>query len=229
MPTVSSSSLSGGSGTPTISGVKRRAFSTNIEFDPIDYRFLNTNSSSINVLVNTNSIPAICIGNGTCDYEFKAYTEISSLSNTGTTLNFALADLLSQSFTASDITVTVDGQPCTSVSGAIGSLTCTMTANTDGTPILIAGNVVPLIYVKPLGIAALGSSASALSVSLATSSLSPSTGGNNGGYLITLAGTGFPLDKTLVTVSVCGSNAVIHSINNIEIQFYLPQCANTGS
>lgn len=72
LPTVSGASLSGGSTTPTVAASNRRPFSTNIEFDPIDYRFLHTSASAINVLVATNGIPAICTGN--CAYTFNTYT-----------------------------------------------------------------------------------------------------------------------------------------------------------
>ena len=62
--------LSGGTTSPTISYSKRRSYSSSVAFDPVDYRFLNTKDTGVNVLVKTNGIPAIC--NGTCSYTFAA-------------------------------------------------------------------------------------------------------------------------------------------------------------
>lgn len=67
-PSVSSSGLTGGATSPTISLIVRRPYSPAITFDPIDYRFLNTFSSHPNVLLSTNGIPAICLND--CSYQF---------------------------------------------------------------------------------------------------------------------------------------------------------------
>ena len=66
------SMLTGGSNSPTIAVVVERAFSTNLEFNPIDYRFLNTEGTGINVHVMTNGVPSVCTGN--CGYAFDTYT-----------------------------------------------------------------------------------------------------------------------------------------------------------
>ena len=184
--TVTSQSLNGGDTTPTIEASTRRDYSTNIEFDPIDYRFLNTDSNSINVQVMTNGVPSVCTG--TCSYTFNSYTEVTSLSRTGTTLNFALSDPTPLNFAVNTISVSVGGQACTSVSGTLTALSCTMAANTDGTAILVAGSVTPVISINTYGIAALQTGVNPLTVSLVATSLSTSTGGDNGGYLISLNG-----------------------------------------
>ncbi len=59
--------------------------------------------------------------------------------------------------------------------------------------------------------------------------LSVTTGGTNGGILTTLSGKGFPLDKKSINITVCSKLATIKSINNINVQFYLPACATTGN
>lgn len=104
-----------------------------------------------------------------------------------------------------------------------------MAANTDSTPILVAGSVTPIVSVGTYGIASLASGVSPLSVSLVTSSLSLSTGGNNGGYLITLNGAGFPLDKSKMTITICGNRGTIKSITNIKAGFFVPACNNIGN
>ena len=92
-----------------------------------------------------------------------------------------------------------------------------MITNTDSTPTLVAGDVTPLISLDQFGIAGLASGVNPLSIPLNTNSLSSTTGGNNGGYLITMAGTGFPLDKSKITIEICQKQATIKSINNIMV------------
>ena len=134
----------------------------------------------------TNGVPSVCTG--TCSYTFNSYTEVTSLSRTGTTLNFALSDPTPLNFAVNTISVSVGGQACTSVSGTLTALSCTMAANTDGTAILVAGSVTPVISINTYGIAALQTGVNPLTVSLVATSLSTSTGGDNGGYLISLNG-----------------------------------------
>ena len=203
-----------------------KPFSSNIVFSPVDYRFTNTADAGINVQVLTNGVPAICTG--TCGYTFNGYTEITALSYSGTTLSFALSDPLLEAFTAADVTVSVGGKVCSGVAGAIGALTCTMEANTDGTPILVAGLVTPLIVVSQYGIAGLANGVSPLDIPLGCNSLSVTSGGNNGGYLISLTGTGFPLDKKLMEIKVCNNSATINTISNINVAFFVPACSVVG-
>ena len=70
--TVNGASLVGGSTTPTIGRSILRDYSSDIFFNPIDYRFLNTDASSPNVMVTTNGVPSICTGN--CGYTFAGYS-----------------------------------------------------------------------------------------------------------------------------------------------------------
>ena len=221
--------LTGGGSSPTIPVTVRRAFSTNLVFEPIDYRFLNMDSSNINVMVSTNGVPSLCTGN--CSYSFVNYAEITSLSysGTGSTLNFALSDPTTKNFPFSTITVTVGGQPCTLNAGNnLAQMSCTMATNTDSSPILVAGQVTPIVSIGQYGIAGLGSGVSPLTVNLVASSLSVTTGGNNGGYLISLNGKGFPLDKTKMTISICGNEATITQLSNIKADFYVPACSTLG-
>ncbi len=189
---TSASSLSGGVGSPTIASITRRNFSSNLLFDPVDYRFLHTYSSSINVQVSTNGIPSVCTG--TCSYSFGTYTEITALSYTNAVLSLALSDPTPLNFPVSAITISVGGQPCSVVpSSTLASLTCNMATNTDSSPILVAGSVTPLVYINQYGIAGLKSTVSPLNIPMVANSLSDTTGGNNGGYVISLSGHGFPL------------------------------------
>ena len=107
--TAVGTSLSGGSTSPSILTETRRPYSSNLEFDPIDYRFLHTDDANINVQITTNGVPAICTGN--CGYSFNTYSEITSLSypGTGTTLSLALSDPTSLGFSVNSVKVTVGG------------------------------------------------------------------------------------------------------------------------
>lgn len=104
-----------------------------------------------------------------------------------------------------------------------------MATNTDGTPILVAGDVTPVVAIQQYGIAGLATGVTALSIPLVATSLSIATGGDNGGYLISLNGAGFPLDKTKMSITMCGNKATIKSINNIKADFYVPACATLGA
>lgn len=104
-----------------------------------------------------------------------------------------------------------------------------MATNTDGTAILVAGDVTPVVSISPIGIAGLASGISPLSIPLTTSSVTPTSGGNNGGFLISLHGTGFPLDKSQITIEVCSKNANIKAVSNIKVDFEVPACANLGN
>ena len=140
-----------------------------------------------------------------------------------------ISDLTNAGFTSSDITITVGGLACSSVSGAISSLTCTMSTNTDSTAILVAGDVTPLVHINNYGIVGLQNGVSALSVSLVATSLSVVEGGRNGGYLIKLTGKGFPTDKSKISLTLCNKNATIKTITNIEAYFYVPSCDTNGA
>jgi hypothetical protein len=85
------------------------------------------------------------------------------------------------------------------------------------------------VSVEEYGIAGLGNGVSPLTVNLVASSLSVTSGGNNGGFLITLNGAGFPLDKSDMELTLCNKKATIKSINNIQTIFYVPSCATTGA
>lgn len=159
------------------------------------------------------------------------------MSYSGSTLSLSLSDPQTINFAINTITITVGDQPCSVDGGStLASLTCTMATNTDGTPILVAGQVTPVVKVGTYGIANLYAgrrrllqAITPLNVPLTTSALSVTTGGNNGGYLINLAGTGFPLDKSKISVEICGKSATIYAVNNIRVDFYVPSCGNTGA
>lgn len=106
---MSSVGLSGGSSSssPTVTSINRRNYSSNLLVEPVDYRYLQTDASGINVHVKTNDIPSICTGN--CAYSFNTYTEITTLSKAADVLTVALSDPTTVNFALNTITITVGG------------------------------------------------------------------------------------------------------------------------
>jgi hypothetical protein len=86
--TLNAGRLTGGSAPPTATLIVRRYYSPKITFEPIDYRFLNTQSNLPNVLVSTNGVPAVCTG--TCSYQFNKAAVIQSWSFAAPTLTLAI-------------------------------------------------------------------------------------------------------------------------------------------
>lgn len=225
--TVNGAGLSGGSSSPTIVLTVRRSYSSRILFESVDYRFLNTASNQLSVLVKTNGVPAVCTG--TCRYTFNDVSTVTSLSLTGTTLSFSIANQANLTIGVSSITVLVQGNPCkVDLTSSASALRCTLATNADGTPLLVAGSFVPTVYINPFGYSSVNS-VTPIPVSLIASSLSTPEGGVNGGYYNTLNGNGFPMNKAQVTIAVCGKNANIISSTNRKIKFSMPSCGSTGA
>lgn len=143
--------------------------------------------------------------------------------------------------TQSSVSILVQGLPCT-ITGTfdLSALTCTLTKNSDDSALLIAGSAIPQVFIAPYGIVGLDDgtaftgrrlliTVAPIDVPLVTSSLSRTTGGDNGGYLNTIYGSGFPLDKSQITVNLCGSDAIIQDISNIQVIFFVPSCGTLGS
>ena len=59
---------------------------------------------------------------------------------TGSTLRLGISNPQSQNYSLSDISVTLDGQECTGLTGTISDFTCQLPTNTDGTPTIRAGS-----------------------------------------------------------------------------------------
>lgn len=227
--TPSGANLIGGvAGTsPQISFVNRVSFSTNLYFETLDYRFFTTYSSLPNVLVSVNSMPAVCLSN--CGYSFVTVGEVSSVSITGTTLNFAISNPNSLTLDATNLTVTVQGKPCAvNTASTLTALTCQLPVSSSNID-LVAGDLQALFQVNPSGLLSLASSSTLPSVPLTVSSIGVTSGGNNGGYFRTITGVGFPSDINKIGLSICGNSATIVSSSLTSVLFYMPACSTTSS
>ena len=225
--TANDALLTGGGSKPTATATTRRSYSTNLLFDPIDYRFLNTYSSKINVQVKTNGVPAIC--NSSCSYSFDTYSEIVALGLTGNQLSLSLSNP-SNLFSLANVAVKVQGRPCTiDPSGNLTSFRCSIETNPDGSPILVAGSLTPEVYIKSYGIIGLKSGVNPLIIPLLANSLNINNAGNNGGVVIGLLGAGFALDNTKIEINICNKTATIKTLTNVRTDFYLPSCTAVGN
>lgn len=70
---------------------------------------------------------------------------------------------------------------------------------------------------------------SPITVNVVTTSITATATGNNGGYLATIKGSGFPLDTSKITISVCSKNVIVKSVRNTEVIFVMPSCDSIGA
>jgi hypothetical protein len=87
----------------------------------------------------------------------------------------------------------------------------------------------PLVFIKGFGIVKLKAGVNPISVELTTTAITSSTYGNNGGYEATITGSGFPLDSSKITITLCGKAARVKSIKNTIVTIIVPRCASTGA
>lgn len=194
---LTSSGLVGGqTGTsPTVSFSELRKHSTNLLYNPVDDNFMFTASSGPNVLVEVNGLLGVCTND--CAYTFETNVpEITAQTISTSTLTLTISDPLSQNYPASDFTIKLDEQDCTSVSGTMASLTCTLTTNSDGTPTIRAGSHNAYVFIKDVGIVQPQSGLATLDETLSISALAPSSVEANGGKVVVISGTGLPSDKS---------------------------------
>ena len=196
--------------TPQITATEIRAYSSDILIGAIDYPFLSTPSPTYNVLINVNGVPSVCLG--TCTYTYLSSSpQLISASISSSTLTLSLTDPAMINYSLKDTKVTLAGQPCTigDTTQPISNFQCSLPANTDSTPIITAGSYTPFVTVTQVGLVPAIPSVTAFAFPLAITSLSSASGGSNGGYSITLQGTGFPLISEIATVTMCGQSATI--------------------
>ena len=192
---VSGAGLLGGkAGTlPQILSATRRDFTTNLFVDSIDYRWMRTFSAKPNVRVTVSGIPSAC--NTDCTYDFLATVPtVTAASLTGAVLSLTLEDPAPLNAALTAITVFLDNQPCTGITGTMTSFTCTLPTNPspNGTPKLTAGSHYPKVFISPVGYIQNTGTVNPINIPLTLSSVTASSGGINGGYEVTIAAIGVP-------------------------------------
>lgn len=214
--------------TPQVVAATRRNFTTNFFVDPVDYRWMRTYSEKPNVRVTVSGVPSAC--NTDCTYTFvNSVPVVTGASLSGNTLSLTLTDPSVLNAPLSDITVTLDNQPCTNLVGTMTSFTCDLPQNSDNTPILTAGDHLPAVIVSPLGLVSIDPTVNPITIGLTLSSVTDPSGGVNGGYEVTVVGTGFPSDTTEIVFTLCSQKCTINSLNNIEAKLMVPSCSTAGT
>lgn len=129
-----------------------REYSNRELYSPIPYEFLYVASSTPNLQITVNSIPALCVD---CSYAYNlAVTPVvTSTSRSGRTLAISLSNPGSLTFALTDVTVTLLGVQCSGLTGTTASFTCTLPLNSDNSASLPAGSAVPKVHVAPIGYA----------------------------------------------------------------------------
>jgi hypothetical protein len=231
LTTDSSFLMGGASGTvPQLFSIEIRPYSSDLLVSAIDYPFLSTPSSQPSVLVTVNSVPSVCLGS--CGYTFLSTSpQVTAASISGRVVTLSLTDPGLIGYTLSDVTITIGGQPCTiaNLASPISSFTCNLPVNSDNTANVPAGDYFPVVTIKQSGSVPLVNSITAFNFPLTLTVLSVTSGGTNGGYIMTLNGTGFPSNLSDATVKLCGKQATITSINNIQAQIIVPNCPTLGN
>lgn len=177
------------------------------------------------MIVTVNGVKSVCAED--CSYSFISTTpKVTSQTKdaTGVTITVAISDPANANYPTSQLTVKVDGQPCTIASGAFASFTCTLPTNSNNSPKVRAGNHDVEVFVAGSGVVGIDAGVAKLFYDLTLSSLSSSSGGINGGYPIIISGAGFPSDVSQAAVTLCGKNALVTSTNNIATTITVPSC-----
>lgn len=168
-------------------------------------------SSSPNVLITVNGIPSVCVSN--CTYQFLVNTpEVTYQALSGSVVSINLSNPSVINYTTSQLTVTLDGQPCTITSGTFDSFHCQMPTNTDASPVIRAGVYNSSVLLDGVGLLHLQDTVQPINYGLTINSVTPNSGGTNGGYVISLIGNGYPSDPLEANITLCGSQVTITHI-----------------
>ncbi len=98
------------------------------------------------------SIPVLCTD---CSYTYNATATptITSATRSGRTYTIAVSYSSSPVYTLSDITVSMLGVNCLSLTGNINIFTCSLPINSDNSVALPAGTGKPKVHIKQIGFA----------------------------------------------------------------------------
>lgn len=216
--------------TPTVVVTTRRNYNSNLFVDPIDYRWMYSYASKPNVRVTVNGIPSAC--NIDCGYDFvSGVPKVTSATLSGYTLSLVLTDPAGLNANLTKVTVALDGQICKIVdlTQTMTSFSCLLPNNTDGTAKLRAGDHYPVVRIEPIGYAEIDAGVNPINVPLTIASVTNSTGGNNGGIVVTVTGTGYPDNSKDINFTLCSQLCTINSISNTYAEIVTPPCDTDGT
>jgi hypothetical protein len=228
---VIGSSLTGGRPGTEVSIVAktRRPYSTNLFVDPIDYRWMRTYANLPTVQVTVNRIQSAC--NTDCRYRFlDQVPELQTVSLSSNILSVTLSDPLSLNAPLTNVTITLAGQPCIEPYGNMTNFTCRLPKNPNNAVLLTAGSHYPVIRINPVGYVVINkANVNQINVQLRISQSDLTAGNSNGGYELKLKGVGFPVDKKLITFTLCNQQMTVRSLANTQAIVVVPACGTVGA
>mgnify|MGYP002078389224 CR=1 FL=1 len=103
-----------------------------------------------------------------------------------------------------------------------------MPTNSDSSPVIRAGSYNCTVQLADIGLLHLQDTVQQINYGLSINNVDASSGGMNGGYIISLVGNGYPNDASLVSISMCGVNVTVNYISNTLTNITVPKCATAG-
>lgn len=92
--------------------------------------------------------------------------------------------------------------------------------------LLPEGNYNANVLITSVGNVGVQSTVSPIAIALVLDSATPNNGSANGGFPVSVIGSGFPDTLQELTVTLCGKSAdLISVVDNSVINFYAPACA----
>ena len=229
-PTLASVNITGGAApTVTVTGIQNGSTTEQI-WNTIPPYLLQASSDKLEVSLQVNEFRALATGPAMYSYlPDDSVPQISAISRNGKTLTVTLDNVTDSSFSASSIDyfaysgtpVTIQTVTATSTPNQF-TVTATLAVNSDGTPVIVAGDSIPEISIVGIGFAIPHSSLSFPDTNVlpTVSAVSPSTGSTWGFTNITITGKnfGYSLSNSYGTaVTFGGAPCKIQSLSNTQI------------
>ena len=168
-----------------------RQYGTGIMFEPVPMEMLFSDAQKPQVLVVVDDLESLCI-NLNCDYAY----EVSSAEITAQTYaeDTKLLTITGTSLPTADATVKFGGVTCASPTLGETEITCTL-------PNAPRGGDHKAEVRDSKGLIPYASGVADITIAITVTNVSPSAANALGGDVLTVTGTGFPIDKQFVTVS----------------------------
>lgn len=152
IPTVQidNSNLAGGIGDAAVTLYIRRPYSSRVTFEPIDHQFLRRPNPAPSVIVKSNNLTSVCLGN--CSYTFRNISTITSYTFNSPNLELALGSVLNQNISLKNITITLGGLPCViEENSTLPTIRCSLKKDRNGFVPLKSGYAKLEVFIVPFG------------------------------------------------------------------------------
>lgn len=147
---IDNSDITGGAGDAAITLRIRRPYSSRITFEPIDHQFLRRPNPAPSVIVESNNLTSVCLGN--CSYIFRNISTIISYTFNSPNLQVTLDNGFNQSISLKNITITLGGLPCTvEENSTLPTIRCSLKKDSYGFAPLKCGYAKLEVFIVPFG------------------------------------------------------------------------------